>query len=53
MVQLVLEDSGFDPGPIDGIFGPKTRVAIKRFQIKKELEPTGEIDKQTLDRLFG
>ncbi len=26
MVQLVLKDSGFDPGPIDGVFGPKKLV---------------------------
>lgn len=52
MVQLVLEDEGFDPGPIDGILGPKTREAIKKFQMEKELEPTGEIDEQTFDRLF-
>ena len=52
MVQLTLKDSGFDPGPIDGILGPKTHEAIKRFQIKNKLEPTGEIDKQTKDQLF-
>jgi peptidoglycan hydrolase-like protein with peptidoglycan-binding domain len=52
MVQLALEDSGFDPGPIDGILGPKTREAIKKFQIKNDLEPTGEIDEQTINRLF-
>lgn len=52
MVQLTLKDSGFDPGPIDGILGPKTRKAIKTFQIKNELEPTGELDKQTMNQLF-
>ncbi|MDH3358974.1 MAG: peptidoglycan-binding protein [Desulfobacteraceae bacterium] len=52
MVQLTLKDSGFDPGPIDGALGPKTREAIKRFQIKNELEPTGEIDEQTINQLF-
>ena len=52
MVQLTLKDSGFDPGPIDGILGPKTREAIKRFQIKNKLEPTGEIDEQTINQLF-
>ncbi|MDH4206933.1 MAG: peptidoglycan-binding protein [Desulfobacteraceae bacterium] len=52
MVQLTLKDSGFDPGPIDGILGPKTREAIKRFQIKNELEPTGGIDEQTINQLF-
>lgn len=52
MVQLTLKDSGFDPGPIDGILGPKTHKAITRFQIKNKLEPTGEIDEQTLNQLF-
>jgi len=52
MVQLTLKDSGFDPGPIDGILGPKTREAIKRFQIKNDLEPTGEIDERTINQLF-
>ena len=52
MVQLVLKDSGFDPGPIDGVFGPKTRAATKQFQEQNNLEPTGKLDKYTLDRLF-
>jgi hypothetical protein len=52
MVQRVLKDSGFDPGPVDGILGHRTREATKNFQIKNRLEPTGELDKQTLDRLF-
>jgi len=52
MVQLTLKDSGFDPGPTDGILGPKTREAVKRFQRKNELEPTGEIDEQTINQLF-
>lgn len=52
MVQLTLRDSGIDPGPIDGILGPKTHEAIKKFQIKNDLEPTGEIDKPTKDLLF-
>ena len=52
MAQLTLKDSGFDPGPIDGILGPKTREAIKGFQIKNDLEPTGEIDEETINQLF-
>jgi hypothetical protein len=52
MVQLTLKDSGLDPGPIDGILGPKTREALKRFQIKNDLEPTGEIGEQTINQLF-
>lgn len=52
MAQRILKDSGFDPGPVDGSFGPRTREATKNFQIKNRLEPTGELDEQTRDRLF-
>jgi len=52
MVQLTLKNSGFDPGPIDGILGPKTREAIKRFQIKNDLESTGELDERTINQLL-
>ena len=34
--QLRLKDAGFDPGPIDGILGPKTKAAMQRYQ--KSLE---------------
>src|SRR5262245_29994494 len=30
--QLRLKDAGFDPGPIDGIIGPKTKAAMQRYQ---------------------
>lgn len=26
------QGKGYDPGPIDGIYGPKTKAAVKRFQ---------------------
>jgi len=30
-VQLVLLAAGYDPGPIDGILGPRTKSALRRY----------------------
>ena len=40
-VQRGLAFLGFDPGPADGLFGPKTRAAIWDWQAAKELDTTG------------
>lgn len=32
ILQLRLRDAGFDPGPFDGIMGPRTRIAFEKFQ---------------------
>ena len=37
LVQVRLKDAGFDPGPIDGIMGPKTRTAILRYRTSQGL----------------
>lgn len=46
-IQQILKDVGFDPGPIDGMMGGQTRRAIREFQKKKGLKPTGKIDSMT------
>jgi peptidoglycan hydrolase-like protein with peptidoglycan-binding domain len=38
LVQARFRDAGFDPGPIDGIIGPKTRTAIQRYRISRGLK---------------
>lgn len=48
VVQQALQSKGFDPGPIDGIVGPRTREAVRNFQDRYGMNPTGEIDNQTL-----
>ena len=37
LVQVRLKDSGFDPGPIDGVMGPKTGTAILRYRTSRGL----------------
>ena len=41
LVQKGLTALGFDAGPADGLFGPKTRTAIRDWQAAKGLEATG------------
>lgn len=40
-VQSKLTELGFDAGPIDGIYGQKTRKAVVRFQESKGIEADG------------
>lgn len=47
-IQETLQKSGFDPGTIDGKFGPKTKKAVKGFQKSRGLKVDGKIGFQTL-----
>lgn len=49
--QQALKDKGFDPGPVDGVDGPKTRAALRQFQAKQNLEQDGRLGPQTRDAL--
>jgi Putative peptidoglycan binding domain len=51
--QQTLRDKGFDPGPIDGVMGPRTSAAVRDFQSKEGLTATGQLDADTRARLAG
>ncbi len=50
-IQTALKNAGFDPGPIDGKIGAKTKEAIKAFQKANGLAIDGKVDKKTWELL--
>ena len=40
-IQQGLASLGYGPGPADGLFGARTREAIRRYQVAKGFEATG------------
>lgn len=49
--QQALRDKGYDPGPVDGMWGPKTAKAVRDYQKAEGLTVTGRMDTTTADRL--
>ena len=49
--QQALKDKGIDPGPVDGIDGPKTQAAVRQYQQQQNLTADGRLGPQTLDSL--
>jgi putative peptidoglycan binding protein len=49
--QQALQGSGVDPGPIDGVMGPRTQQAVRDYQKKQNLPQTGQLDAATLQKL--
>jgi peptidoglycan hydrolase-like protein with peptidoglycan-binding domain len=47
-IQRALSTKSIDPGPIDGAAGPLTREAVREFQTRYGMKPTGELDNQFL-----
>jgi membrane-bound lytic murein transglycosylase B len=50
-MQQLLARAGFDVGAPDGLLGPRTRVAIRNFQIATGQIPDGFASSSVLDRL--
>lgn len=43
--------AGFDPGSLDGVMGPRSRDAVRRYQQQAGLPQTGELDAATLAKM--
>jgi N-acetylmuramoyl-L-alanine amidase len=46
-IQRALKTLGFDPGPLDGEFGPMTDKAVRAFQLTRRLLVDGEVGPRT------
>jgi hypothetical protein len=49
--QEALKSKGYDPGAVSGRMHAKTQEALREFQKKNKLTPTGVLDKNTADKL--
>lgn len=56
-LQTDLTNAGYDPGAIDGVYGPQTVAAVEQLQSDSELPVTGFVDEATAralqDKLAG
>ena len=52
-IQLGLQSAGFDPGGADGLFGPRTRAAIRNWQSARGVRSTGYLDGSQVEALRG
>lgn len=50
-LQSLLKSTGFDPGPVDGYFGPRTAKAVKAFQKARGLKASGVVEPTTVAAL--
>jgi hyperosmotically inducible protein len=49
--QEKLTNKGYDPGPTDGIWGPRTAAVVSQYQRNENLTVTGRLDAETLRKL--
>lgn len=49
--QILLSRLGYDPGPVDGNMGDKTRLAVIAYERDNNLAQTGKVDGELLAKL--
>jgi peptidoglycan hydrolase-like protein with peptidoglycan-binding domain len=42
-IQQALKSKGFEPGEIDGVWGPRTQSALNRYQREQGLAARGQV----------
>jgi peptidoglycan hydrolase-like protein with peptidoglycan-binding domain len=52
VAQTHLQDFGFDPGPIDGLYTAQTQAAVRAFQARYGLTVSGLLDRATRRELL-
>ncbi|MDM5452212.1 peptidoglycan-binding protein [Peribacillus simplex] len=53
ILQAALYMEGFDPGPLDAIFGENTEMALYKYQKAKNMTADKQAGKETWNGLFG
>lgn len=51
-IQAILNETGYDAGPVDGLMGNKTRDAIIAFQKDNGMTADGNIDQALVEKLL-
>jgi len=49
--QVTLGELGFEAGPVDGLFGPRTRQALSAYQAKAGIETDGALTAEVVEKL--
>lgn len=52
-LQTLLKAHEYDPGPLDGVFGPRTGTAVVRFQQRQGISGDGTVSEATWQSLAG
>lgn len=50
-VQKCLAALGLEPGPLDGVAGPRTTASVQRYEEQKRRPVTGKVDRRLLEAL--